>query len=136
MKTIKKITTRLLSVIAISFLLMSCEGNTNREWIVKNNSSTTIKVEAGLVFNTSTVTKNIAAGSSEIITITEQRGGTATPQTPSDVFSSMIITNAATDSLNKDYKLAANWKATIEQTKKRPSLYEHEYILNLTDQDF
>ncbi len=125
-----------LMLLAIATLMTSCEGNTDRDWIIKNNSSTKIDVTATLVFNSSTVSETIDSDISKTLTITNQLGGSERAQLPDEAFSSFIITNENGDTFKKDFALPENWMTTIEQVKKVPSLYEHEYILEVNDEDF
>ncbi|MCD4725291.1 MAG: hypothetical protein K8R63_10670, partial [Bacteroidales bacterium] len=54
------------------FLLVSCRGSTNREWMVNNASSTAIQVRSVLVLSTDSIYENIETGETRIITITSE----------------------------------------------------------------
>jgi hypothetical protein len=116
--------------------LASCEGSTSREWIVSNESSTTIKVEATLTHETDTVYKIIASGEKKIITITTEDKGNSLPQQAYDVFTYFLITNADGESTDMQYADNDSWDIYIEETKNNPPHFEMTYTMVVTDGDF
>ena len=130
-----KLTFNLIILLLIIFLA-SCEGYTYREWKVSNESSTTIMVKAGLLFESDTVYHEIETGQEKIITITTEDKGDSEVQLAYDVFSSFLITNK--DTLTTDMNFADNdsWDIWIEQTKSNPPHYEQIYTLIVTNADF
>jgi len=103
---------------------------------VSNESSTTIMVKAGLLFESDTVYHEIETGQEKIITITTEDKGDSEVQLAYDVFSSFLITNK--DTLTTDMNFADNdsWDIWIEQTKSNPPHYEQIYTLIVTNADF
>jgi hypothetical protein len=117
-------------------LLVSCKGNTDREWGVDNASSTTIQVRAVLVLGTDTIYESIEKGEARIITITNESWANSDPQQAYDVFSAFLVTNANGDMLKKDFADNDNWEIYIEQTKHRPDHFEQTYVMVVKDEDF
>jgi hypothetical protein len=115
--------------------LSSCDGNTDRIRIIKNNTTGEIKVTASGT-SMSDFNKSILTGQSETLFIGGQMGGTDQVENPSFGISSMIITNATGDTCTKDYTVQENWEIKVEQTKKRPSNWKQEYTFIVNDSDF
>lgn len=115
--------------------LTSCEGNTDRIRIIQNNTSGTIQVIAtGSIFDK--VSKSILSGQSETLFISNQRGGSSYIEVPATGLDTLIITNSLGDTCKKDFLLQSNWNIRTEQTRKRPSNWQHEYKFAVTDSDF
>ncbi len=119
----------------VIFFLASCEGNTNREWRVNNNSSTTIVVRAG-IFSSDTLYLSIEPQVEKIITITSEEKGNSEPQQAYDVFSHFLVTNADGETTDMDYVDNDNWDIYIEESKRSPPHFEHTYTLVVTNADF
>jgi len=132
-KTKKYIKFGLLLVI---ILLASCEGNTIREWRVSNESSTTIVVRAGLVYDSDSVYKSIETGQEEIITITTEDRGNSQPQQAYEVFSYFLVTNDDGETTDMQYTDNDSWEIYMEKSKNTPPHYEQTYTLIVTDGDF
>ena len=123
-------------VIFLAILFSSCEGNTDRFWKISNESSGQIHVESISNFDNTEFKDSISSGALKTISMNSQLGGNSNPQLPTQAISSLIVINDAGDTLKKDYTLEENWESIIENTRKVPSNYEHEYILEVTDEDF
>ena len=65
-----------------------------------------------------------------------QMGGNSTAQQPETYLSSLVIVNAEGDTAQKDFTNLENWESSIDQVKKTPSQYEHEYVFQVSDLDF
>jgi len=126
----------LIVFLSLGLLLTSCEGNTDRDWIIANDSSSSIEVTATFILDSGMSKETINSGNSKTITITNQLGGNSTPQAPNEVFTSLLVTNEEGGTFTRDFTLLENWESTIEQTKRVPSNYVHEYILYVTNEDF
>jgi len=131
MKTIFQIAA--LSIIA---LLTACEGNTDYTWKVTNNSSSSITAYSFGILDTTANVKQIASGNTETVLLGGQMGGNSTAQQPETYLSSLVIVNAEGDTAQKDFTNLENWESSIDQVKKTPSQYEHEYVFQVSDLDF
>ena len=120
----------------MSFALISFEGETLIERSVKNETSNIITVKANLSGD-SNYTKTIEIGQSEILYLGgDGMGATDQVEYPASGINSMVIINSTGDSCLKDYTIKNNWGIYIEQTKKRPSKYNHKYDFVVSDSDF
>ena len=122
--------------LAIALLLSACEGNTDREWIIQNQSSNRIEVQATLISTIAFIPKEIQPAQERSIFINSERGGNSSVVNTSDLFAKIIITNSLGDTLKKDPLLQTSWETDVEETKKVPSNYKHEYRFTITDSDF
>ena len=134
MTNIKKLFNIALPLLIL--FLVSCKGNTDREWSVENASSTTIQVRAVLVSSTDTIHESIEKGESRLITITHESWANSDPQQAYEVFSAFLVTNANGDMLKKDFTDNHSWEIYIEQTKHRPDHFEQTYVMVVKDEDF
>lgn len=126
----------LLALPLLALLFTACEGNTDRTWKVQNDSSMNITFVAVELATTTSISESIAPGTTFTITTASQRGGSDYVQTPTETFDAMLVLAANGDLLNRDVSLASSWENSVEQTKKVPSNWEHEYVLVLNDTDF
>lgn len=119
-------------------MLTACEGNTTRVWKVRNNSEKIIKVKPGIQMNyfSNSDTIYIQVGKIETIGMNDQMGSNPNPGNPTDFIDSLFITNDTNDSLLKDIMADSNWMIRSEERNKVPSDYLHEFILELTYDDF
>ncbi|NQT77354.1 MAG: hypothetical protein HQ565_06545 [Bacteroidetes bacterium] len=125
-----------IAFLLLIFLLLSCQGSTNREWRVNNASSTTIQVRAVLVLGTDSIYESIETGETRIIIITSEPRANSDPQQAYEVFSSFLVTNANGDTIEKDFTNNDNWEIYIEHTKHRPDHFDLTYTLIVKDEDF
>lgn len=127
----------IIRVAALSLIiaLSSCEGNTDRIRIIKNNTSGPIMVSASGT-SISNFNMSISEGQSETLFIGGQRGGSDLVENPATGISSLIIVNSTGDTCTKDFTIQTNWDIRVEQTKKIPSNWNHEYTFILNDSDF
>ena len=123
-------------LLLLSFALISCEGETIIERSIKNETSSSITVEASLPGN-SNYTKTIEPGQSELLYLGGYgMGATSQVEHPASGINSMVIINSTGDTCLKDYTIENNWEINVEQTKKTPSKYNHKYDFVVSDSDF
>jgi len=116
--------------------LVSCEGNTDREWSIDNQSSTAIHFKAKLNGITDTTMGTVEKGEARILIIASEDKANADPQIPWDVFSYIFITNENGDTMLKEWQENTNWDIYIEETQQRPSKQLQTYVLIVKDNDF
>lgn len=119
----------------IILLLASCEGQTNREWRVDNQSASSIYVESCLTGSTDTTVKVIEPEELKVITITSDEKAISLPQEAYEVFTHFQIANA-TDTIEKNFTKNENWDIFIEQTKSNPQHFEMTYTVEVKNSDF
>ena len=115
-------------------LLIACEGNTYREWVIQNDSSTQIQIELSSGFS-DLETSTVGPDSSRRIMVTDQLGGSDYAGNPTHSFDSLLIFNA-TDTLIKSVYDSANWSVESQQVRKVPSHWEHRFNFTVTNSDF
>lgn len=125
---------KLIIPVMIIFLA-SCQGNTDREWRVSNESSDTVHVQASLVFIADTIYDTVVPGDINIITITNEEKGNSLPQQAYDVFSYFMISSDEGDPIRKNFLDNDNWDIYIDQTKSNPQHFEQTYTMIVTDKD-
>lgn len=135
MQTINNKSIIRVAALSLIIALSSCEGNTDRIRIIKNNTSGPIMVSASGI-SISNFNKSISEGESEMLFIGGQMGGSDQVENPATGISSLIIVNSTGDTCSKDFTIQSNWDIKIEQTKKTPSNWKHEYTFILNDGDF
>jgi hypothetical protein len=127
---------KLLFLGSIATLFISCEGNTNREYIITNTSQDSIKVRFNNNYMGSIDSFDIAPQSSQGIFEYDQRGGSDYSENISSVFDSFVITNSFGDTCTKSVWIDDNWEKMIGQIKRVPSHWEHDYFFNVDDSNF
>ncbi len=133
MKTLKKISTPFL-LFASVFLWSSCEGATNREWKVTNNSSSTVYVEMK-TFGSDLKTESIKAGETKTTSIFNTKKGAKAEMTATEDITSFLIYND-TDTSKKDHNNNENWVSDSEKNKGIPAEYTHKFTFTVADSDF
>ena len=120
--------------LALLPFLISCEGNTYREWVIQNDSSKEVRIEfdSGL---SGLETSTVGPDSSRTIMITDQMGGSDYAGNPVQSFDSLLIFNAM-DTLVKSVYDSANWSVETEQIRNVPSHWEHSFKFTVSDSDF
>jgi hypothetical protein len=126
------------AIVLVALMLISCEGNTTREFQITNSSSERLKTLSDLYINSlppgDTIT--IEPGMSKIIGINDTRGGNLDPGSPSDYIKKLFIKNMSGDSLLKDFRTDTNWRIRTIHISRVPSEYIHEFNLTISDEDF
>lgn len=126
---------QLLTIITCA-LFIGCEGNTDYTWQVTNSSSSEIQIWAESGFSSVEDSVVISVNSTETIGVFSQLGGNKTEQLPENAFNSLIVVNAAGDTMQSSYIDPGSWISDIDQIKKVPSQYEHVYTFVVNDGDF
>lgn len=128
----------LLGIITLSILtLTSCEGNTDRYRHIQNNSGVDISIYAsGNSFYEFEFQENLEAGQSVMFYNTNLRGGTDQIENPAMGIDSLLIINNTGDTCTLDYNIESNWNTEVEQRRKVPSDWQHNYTLTIKDSDF
>ena len=111
-------------------------GNTDYTWQVTNNSSSDIQVWAESGFSSVEDSVVISTNSTEMIGFFNQLGGNKTEQLPENAFNSLVVVNAAGDTMQSSYIDPGSWISEIEHIKRVPSQYEHVYTFVVNDGDF
>ncbi len=130
----KKLHTALLLPIVI--LLASCEGNTDYETIVTNNTSKniTIRFYDGAQFLLPSDAVTVNAGATQTIYVYNQRGGVKDAHNPVATLDS-VNTKIDGAALKKDIKNNSNWQSNVQRRSRVPADYKHTYtfVINPTD---
>ena len=122
-------------LVVVIFLLSSCEGNTYKERIIRNSSTSAIHVRANTSFDEN-FESDLAPGDEVLLGVVDDLGGSSRPDNPASVIYDMVITNSDQDTMTKDYQLMENWIIEIREEQKIPSSYHHKYIFEVNDTDF
>jgi hypothetical protein len=117
-------------------MLISCEGNTNQEYIIINNSSSVITVKYNLKLTGEDMSEEISNGSAKAIHEHDYRGGRSEASDISSAFTNFHIVNATNDTCQKDASTDGNWNVQIVPISRIPSAYEHDYTFSVDDTNF
>lgn len=127
--------TSFLILVLFGSLLASCEANTERIRIVKNASLSDITVHT-MGYDSVWNSTHIPSGRRETVLTASEFGGSDVPSLPLyDVYGFFIV-NANGDTLLKNTEEIDSWVVYIRQVSKVPDYWEHEYVLNVLDDDF
>ena len=124
-----------LSVLFLAVIFFtSCEKETYIDYYVYNQSSSKISVSGENIIAASDIDKTINPSEKKDIAAWSKRGKQTDYFEPTSMFGNdLVITNAAGDTLTKDYKLLSNWTSEIDDHR---AVASHEYVLVITDADF
>lgn len=125
----------ILWLVFIPFLLISCDGNTDREFMVKNASSQTVQVYVESVYNSEIDTISIGIGQTANVVYHNSMGGNSNEGTMSDFIQAMTAVNDSGQVLQKDYLLNENWLIESERVSRVPPDWRHTYTFVITDAD-
>lgn len=126
----KKLSFLFLTVIFLS----SCEKNTYVDYFIDNQSSSIISVDGKNIIASSDIDKTINPNERKDIVAWTKFGKETDYFEPTSMFGNdLLITNAAGDTLTKDYKLLSNWTSDVDEKR---AVASHEYVLVVTDSDF
>lgn len=125
----KKLFYLLISILVLS----SCDTSTTYHFFLQNNSSATVVVSgvnktSGQAFN-----KEIIPGQKLEITTSHTWGKSNTFIEPSSVIDSLLVINAANDTLQKDYNVSDNWTRSL---KKGRGNHSQLYVFSFENSDF
>ena len=130
-----KARTTYLGLLSLAILFPSCEGNTDRIRQIRNNTSGLIQVVANGMYIPD-YNASISTGQTESLFVSHQRGGSSYVESPSMGITDMTITNASGDTCLKEFTLPGNWEINLEERKKTPSDWQHEYTFIVNENDF
>jgi hypothetical protein len=116
------------------FILSSCEKETFVDYYIDNQSSSILSVDGTNIIASSEIDKTINPNERKDVATWSKLGKETDYFEPISMFGNdLVITNAAGDTLTKDYKLLSNWTSDIDDQR---TVASHEYILVITDADF
>lgn len=128
---------KFLFAIATAILLISCEGNTDVKFQLQNNSSTNLTVYySGTGEPYGLDTAQVPVGSTFVLYETSLLGGNGSLIPSNEFVDTLVVVNANSDTMQKDFTNMSNWMDLIDQTKKFPAIWNQEYTLPVTDADF
>jgi hypothetical protein len=125
-----------LSLLALLIILFACNGTTDAEWSIENQSSATIDFSYKKHLYPYDINGSLKQGEKRIIQISSEDKASQDPLVPYDVFSDMKITNEQGEPMKKDWVDNNNWEIYIEETQTSPSKQLQTYKLVVKDQDF
>lgn len=123
-------------LLAAPIFLMSCEGNTNREYNITNNSQDSLNLYIHNNYYDQLDSFVLAPQTSMEVLETNQRGGSDYSTDIGSTFTQFLIKNEAGDSCIKSHLIDANWTKEVIQVRKAPSQWEHDYEYVVNDSDF
>ena len=123
-------TIQFIFLLTIPFLI-ACDGNTDYEWIIQNNTDGLIIAEAVVKGSDERITKTVEQNEDITIALNGSLGGSSVQYEPAEMFERLIIQKENGEESLKDYMMMSSWEAIIEQTNKMPSNYQHTYILTV-----
>ena len=127
----KSILLALIAGSTISFI--SCEGQTNKEWSVTNNSSSKISVE--MQINSSDIRlETIEPGETKTTAIYSTVRGARPDVDAIEGIRSFHITQLI--QLKKSGTLEQSWLTDVRKTRKVPAEYTHKFNFSVVDGDF
>lgn len=112
----------------------SCEKETYLDYYIDNQSSSVITVAGSDIIHSSDIDQTINPNEKKDVATWSKRGKQTDYFEPTSMFGNdLVITNAAGDTLTKNYKLLSNWTSVVDDQR---AVASHEYILVITDSDF
>lgn len=124
-------------VVLISILLFSCEGNTDRYYHIKNESSDSVRLIAEGSWYQSVIDTMIAPNTFLAFYSTSSRGGNSyVDYEPGYAFLRFEITNTDLDTCMQDYNNNETWYSGATELSKIPSNYRHDYVFTVKDEHF
>lgn len=121
-----------ISVLAASCALCSCEGVTEHEYTVVNNTTATVRYEVETF--ASTMTDSILPGERAVVAYYELRGGNKkSMKAPYQMEEFRLV--KSDDTLSIDDVLSS-WDIESDHVRRVPSHYKHTYKLKLTNDFF
>lgn len=132
MKSFKK-----LLILPMVVFLFSCEGNTDKYYHVKNESSDTIRLVAeGSWYQTSIDTLIMPESFCQIYWTSQRGGNSYEDYDPGYVFLRFEITNTNQDTCRQDFYDNQAWYSGVSEISKTPSNYRHDYVFTVKDEHF
>jgi len=128
---------RTLLVVLMSVVLFSCEGNTDRYYHIKNESSDSVHLIAEGSWYQSIIDTMIAPNTFLAFYSTSSLGGSSyLDYDPGYAFLRFEITNTDLDTCMQDYYNNEAWYSGATELSKYPSNYRHDYVFVVKDEHF
>lgn len=124
-----------LGISILAIFLVSCEGKTVFELRISNQSSNEITAYYQIIYD-DPKEETIASNRDKYIMYTENVGGKSEAISPDLYFESLVIVNSLGDTCTKDFTDDFAWKREVEEEKKTPASYSHDYNFIVEDIDF
>lgn len=114
--------------------LSSCEKETYVDYYIDNQSTSIISVDGHNIIASREIERTINPNEKKDVAAWSKRGKQTDYFEPTTMFGNdLLITNAAGDTLTKDYKSLSNWTSDVDDQR---TVASHEYVLVITDGDF
>ena len=127
---------KLFGGLFISLLFISCEGNTSIKFSLLNNTSGALTVYHSDNNTDGLDTSIVTMGNSYMLYEMDLLGGQSQSFLPTEFIDTLIVVNANMDTMQKDFTQKPNWQNQIDELKKFPASWGHEYTLEIRDADF
>lgn len=127
---------KLFGILFISLLLLSCEGNTSIKFSLMNNTSGDLTVYQSNNNTDGFDTSIVTIGNTYVLYEADLLGGQSQSFLPTEFIDTLVVVNANMDTMQKDFTQTPNWQNQIDELKKFPASWGHEYILEVRDADF
>ena len=126
---------RQVSILIFALIVLSsCEKETIVDYYIDNQSTSVLSVDGTNIIASSDIDKTINPYEKKDVASWSKLGKETDYFEPTSMFGNdLVITNAAGDTLTKDYKLLSNWISDVDDQR---AVASHEYILVITDADF
>jgi hypothetical protein len=124
-------------VVLMSTILFSCEGNTDRYYHIKNESSDSVRLIAEGSWYQSVIDTMIPPNTFLAFYSSSSRGGSSyLDYDPGYAFLRFEITNKNLDTCRQDYRDNYSWYSGATEMSKNPSNYRHDYVFTVKDEHF
>lgn len=120
------------SIFLVALLFSSCQGYTDREWSVANNSTVDIIVQFDANVDSYSSETFLPSGEKEVIGLENDEADQAAGS-PTDAINNMRVF-AGADTITKDYSLPENW--TVSERSSRSNQITYVFTLEVSDDDF
>lgn len=124
---------RISILLIIASSMVACEGETNQEHLIRNNTNEAIQVQSTYRIDNSSIDQELAAGETLKIGSASDLGGREDVN-PTDNITSLIIINQNNDTLKKGFTDENNWLIEVEQTCI--SCFSHNFVFPVNENDF
>ena len=124
----------IFSLLFLYVLITSCEGNTSVKYSLLNKSSENITVYYSYNESDGLESEQVQIGATFILFELDVLGAIDSPFQPTEYFDTLIVVNTSMDTMQKDFSQTMNWQNQIDQLKKFPPNWGHEYTIEVTDE--
>ncbi len=123
---------RILSIVCLGFLV-SCQPITNTNFMLQNNSSTTIYATGDIIFHNQDSANVVQPDNTTILGQYTARGKTLGTIKPTEVLGNdVIIVNEAGDTCTKSYETESQWEYE-SQSDSRVTTHNYTFIVENDD---